>query len=165
MVSISQVSTPEDIADVRELLREYTAWALTLTADLELPPTFEGLESELAALPGIYAPPTGRLLLARHEGRAAGCVAMKGHDALTGELKRLYVRSSFRGLAIGRQLVAAVVEAARQSGYRRLVLDSHRSMTQAHALYREAGFRVVEAPSGFPEALAQVAVFMALDLE
>jgi putative acetyltransferase len=106
MVSITPVSTEADIADTRDLLREYTTWALTLVADLERPPTFEGLEEELATLPGIYVPPAGRLLLARHEGQAAGCIALKPHSAGAGELKRLYVRPAFRGLAIGRHDLA-----------------------------------------------------------
>lgn len=164
MATISQVSTAADIAEVQDLLREYTAWALSLTADLERPPTFEGLEEELATLPGIFVPPAGRLLLARHAGQSAGCIALKGHAAGTGELKRLYVRPAVRGLALGRQLVAAVVQAAREAGYQRLILDSHKSMTQAHALYQAAGFRFVSAPPGFPEAIKPLAVFMELAL-
>jgi GNAT superfamily N-acetyltransferase len=164
MVVIAQVSTAADIAGVQDLLREYTTWALTLSAGFERPPTFEGLEAELAALPGVYAPPAGRLLLARHAGQPAGCIALKPQAADTGELKRLYVRPGFRGLALGRQLVAAVVQAARASGYQRLVLDSNKAMTQAHALYQQAGFRFVAAPSGYPEALKPIVVFMEMDL-
>lgn len=67
MLTISQVSTPTDIQDVQELLREDTTWAFTLAADSDQVPTFQGLERELATLPGIYAPPTGRLLLARQD--------------------------------------------------------------------------------------------------
>jgi putative acetyltransferase len=165
MLTISQVSAPAEIQDVRGLLREYTAWAFTLAADSHAVPTFEGLEQELAALPGVYAPPTGCLLLAQEDRQPAGCVALKERSATTGELKRLYVRPAFRGRDIGRQLVAAVVARARTSGYRRLILDSHVSMTKAHAIYKDAGFRTVSAPADFPEALKPVAVFMELDLE
>ncbi len=163
--AISRVSTPAEIQAVRELLREYIAWAFTFDPDSELAPTFQNMEQELATLPGIYAPPAGCLLLATHDGQAAGCFALKRHDDATGELKRLYVRPAFRGLNIGRRLVAAVVAAARQSGYGRLVLDSHMSMTKAHALYEEAGFRKIGAPADFPEATKAIAVFMEMDLE
>ena len=61
-------------------------------------------------------------------------------------------------------MVAAVVAEAREVGYRRLVLDSHASMTKAHALYEGAGFRKVAAPADFPEALRPIVVFMEMDL-
>ena len=165
MLAISQVSTPSEIKSVQELLREYTAWAFTLTAGSDQAPTFHGLEQELATLPGIYAPPTGCLLLAMQDGQSAGCIALKGHDATTGELKRLYVRPAFRGRNIGRQLVAALIAEARNYGYRRLILDSHISMTKAHEIYMAAGFRKVNTPSDFPEALKPIAVFMELAIE
>jgi GNAT superfamily N-acetyltransferase len=164
MLTISQVKSDTQIGAVQELFREYTAWAFTLTADSDRAPTFQGLEEELATLPGIYTPPTGRLLLARYGDEPAGCVCLKGHDATTSELKRLYVRPRFRGLNIGRQLVNRLVEEARRSGYERIVLDSHRSMEKAHALYEGVGFERVGTPADFPEALKPVVVFMECDL-
>jgi putative acetyltransferase len=164
MITIAQVNSQADITDVRDLLREYTGWAFTLMVARETPPTFEGLEAELASLPGVYMPPAGRLLLARVEGQPTGCIALKPVDAATGELKRLYVRPSFRGLALGQQLVAAIVQAARQAGYRRLILDSHATMAHAHALYKAAGFGIVEAPPDFPTAIKPEVVFMELAL-
>jgi len=157
---IAQVRTADDIREVQELLREYTTWAFTLEAGSEHAPTFQGLETELATLPGIYAPPSGCLLLARRDGRAAGCVALKGHDAATAELKRLYVRPGFRGAKFGAGLVAALLQEARGLGYRRVTLDSHASMRKAHEIYESAGFRRVEAPAGFPEAMKSRVVFM-----
>lgn len=162
MLTIAQVGAPSDVREVQDLLREYTAWAFTLHPDSGQAPTFQGLEQELATLPGIYAPPTGALLLARRDDQPAGCVALKGHDAAVAELKRLYVRPGFRGHAIGERLVASLVDEARRLGYRRLVLDSHKSMTSAHALYRAAGFRDVDAPGGFPEEMKPEVVFMAM---
>lgn len=164
LLTISQVSTPKQIHDVRQLLREYTSWALTVADDSEQAPTFQGLAHELESLPGIYAPPTGSLLLARQDGQPAGCVALKGHDTATGELKRLYVRPAFRGMKIGGQLVAELIEKARKLGYQRLVLDSHISMKAAHAIYQAAGFRKVDTPSDFPEVLKPVVVFMEMSL-
>jgi len=165
MLTISQVKSDAQIVAVRELFREYTAWVLMLTAGSEQAPTFQGLEEELATLPGIYTPPAGRLLLAMQHGEEpAGCVCLKGHDATTCELKRLYVRPKHRGLNIGWQLVNRLVEEARRSGYNRMVLDSHRSMTKAHALYQAVGFKRVSTPADFPEELKPVVVFMECDL-
>jgi putative acetyltransferase len=164
MLTISQVSTPSEMQDVQELLREYTAWAFTLPGDSDQAPPLQGLEQELVTLPGIYAPPTGCLLLALQDGQAAGCIALKGQDATTGEIKRLYVRPAFRGRNIGQQLVAALITEARKIGYQRLILDTHISMTKAHELYVAAGFRKVDTPSDYPEVFKPVAVFMELTM-
>jgi carbonic anhydrase len=164
VVKITQVEAPDDIAGVEGLLREYAAWVLPLTPVGDQAPTFQGLDQELATLPGSYAPPTGALLLATVGGRPAGCIALKGHDAHVAELKRLYVRPGFRGHHIGRGLVAALVAEARRLGFTRLVLDSHMSMTKAHELYMAAGFRKVETPADFPEILKPVVVFMEMAL-
>ena len=164
MPIIAPALSAADLDAVRELIREYTNWAFTLLADpLNVPPTFEGLEEELARLPGPYAPPLGQLFLARPEGQPAGCVALKPAGPSAGELKRLYVRPAFRGLNLGGQLVATVVQAGRAAGYRRLILDSHKSMTNAHALYRAAGFRDVEPPPDFPADIRPSVVFMEMD--
>lgn len=165
VLEIAQVTTPSDVHDAGNLLREYTAWALTLTADLSEVPTFHGLDDELATLPGIYAPPAGRLLLARLDGRPAGTIALKGHDAETAEIKRLYVSPDCRSHDVGHRLVSTVIAEARASGYKRLVLDSHVSMTSAHRIYERAGFRRVDVPDDFPEDLKPIAIFMEADLD
>jgi GNAT superfamily N-acetyltransferase len=165
MVDIVQATTPEQIDVVRGLMREYTTWAASLDPASDEAPTFWLLEEELATLPGIYAPPAGRLFLATVDGAPAGHIALRPHDAATGEVKRLYVQPAFRGLAIGQRLVAAVVEAARTIGYRRLVLDSYHTMTNAHVIYRGAGFRDVDAPADFPRHLVPVVVFMEMTLD
>jgi carbonic anhydrase len=164
VLTIAQAVTPSEIQSVRELLREYTDWAFATTTGSKGAPTFEGLEEELATLPGEFAPPDGRLLLATLDGQTAGCVALRRHDATRGEVKRLYVRPGFRGHNVGGRLVAELIAAARAIGYRGLVLDSHRTMTRAHELYRGAGFRTVEAPADFPVELKSIAVFMEMDL-
>lgn len=164
MTIISQAKSEAEIAAIRELMREYATWAFSIVPGSDESPAWAGFEAELASLPGVYAPPTGRLLLAMQDGQPAGCVCLKGHDAATSELKRLYVRPTFRGQNIGQQLVKVLVEEARQSKYQRIVLDSHISMKKAHAIYLEAGFRLVNAPDDFPEDIKPVVVFMEYDL-
>ncbi|MDP9284797.1 MAG: GNAT family N-acetyltransferase [Actinomycetota bacterium] len=125
-----------DVHDVRELLREYAA-ALTFPLD------FQGFDRELAELPGAYAPPKGALLVARADGAAAGCVALRPLDETTCELKRLYVRRAHRGRGVGRLLVASILEEARRQGYRVMRLDTVPGMEAAQALYEQLGFREI----------------------
>lgn len=160
---VRQVTTPEEIVATRGLLREYVDWAL-VGKDGANAPAFEGVEEELATLPGVFAPPDGRLLLATLDGRPAGTIALRRHDESRGEVKRLYVPPALRGRRVGEALVTAAVDAAREIGYERLVLDSHHTMTSAHRLYQQAGFRVVPAPDEFPEELKPLVVFMEMEL-
>jgi putative acetyltransferase len=164
MLNISQVESEGQIVAARELFREFVDWVFTLAVGHENAPTFDGLDEELRTLPGIYTPPTGRLLLAAINEQPAGCICLKGHDATTCELKRLYVRPAFRGLKIGWQLVNLLVDEARQAGYQRMVLDSHIEMKKAHTLYQAMGFQIVETPEDFPEHLKSTVVFMECDL-
>lgn len=152
--AIHVASTPEDVAQARDLFREYADW---LKVDL----CFQGFERELATLPGDYAPPDGRLLLAWHHEKPVGCIALHRVDATTGEVKRLYVRPEARGSRTGRRLVEQVIAAARAIGYRRLVLDTLPQMAQAQALYRSFGFG--EIPVYYANPLPGV-IYLALDL-
>jgi putative acetyltransferase len=131
--TFAQVQGPELVATARMLFREY---AEAIGTDLE----YQGFSSELAALPAPYMPPGGALLIASIGDDVAGCVALRPLDAATGEMKRLYVRPGFQGMGLGRRLVEAVIETARDAGYRELRLDTLASMESAQALYRQLGF-------------------------
>lgn len=138
-LKIIQVETPEQIAAVRELFLEY---AQSLNFSL----CFQSFDQELAALPGEYAPPSGRLLLAESSGRRAGCVALHRLEDGICEMKRLYVRPEFRGHKIGRRLAEAVIAEARAAGYERMRLDTVAPvMREAVQLYRELGFYEIPA--------------------
>ena len=136
MLKIVPADTPEDLRQARALFEEYAA---SLGFDLG----FQDFAAELAGLPGDFAPPRGRLLLAFHEGRLAGCVALRELDEGACEMKRLYVRPGFRDLRAGRALAEAIIAEARGIGYARMRLDTVPSMERARALYRSLGFEEI----------------------
>jgi putative acetyltransferase len=136
MLSILQVENPEHLAIARQLIEEYAAW-------LEFKLCFQGFEDEMRSLPGKYAPPAGRLLLALWDGKPAGVIALRPLDEPgLCEMKRLYVRPEFRGHHIGRLLAEHVIREAAEIGYSRMRLDTVAGkMDSAIAMYRELGFK------------------------
>jgi putative acetyltransferase len=125
-------------------LEEVRALFLEYAGSLGFSLCFQGFDEELRALPGMYAPPRGRLLLAIEDDRPAGCVGLHPWDADAAEMKRLYVRPAFRGRGLGRILAEAALAEARSIGYRSIRLDTIAShMQSAIALYRDLGFREI----------------------
>lgn len=149
----------ENVELVRGLFKEYGAWGQA--KGIVFPEEFQAFQEQLANLPGCFAPPDGRLLLAMHQGRAAGCVALRklGDDVC--EMKRLYVAPAFRRLGIGRALAEAVIEQARKIGYASMRLDTVAAMKVAGVLYVSLGFKEIEAYRYNP---LEDAKFMELEL-
>lgn len=134
---LRQADNLELVAIARQLFGEY---ANAIGTDLE----YQGFSAELAGLPKPYTPPQGALLIAFIGADVAGCVALRPLDGRAAEMKRLYVRAAYRSLGLGKRLVEAVIQAARQAGYSELRLDTLPSMASAQVLYRRLGF--VEIP-------------------
>ena len=134
MLKIVPATAAQDLEDIRTLFGEYSR----LVAEALC---FQNFDQELEALPGLYAPPGGVLLIARDKDAAAGCVALRQLDAGSGEMKRMYVRDAYRGSGLGRRLALAVIEEARKRKYSRVVLDTLPKLAPAIALYRDLGFR------------------------
>jgi len=137
MVSIKQAATADSFLQARQLFEEYQA---ALGVDLG----FQDFENELANLPGQYAAPGGRLLLASADSRVAGCVALRPLSGDECEMKRLFVRPAFRAHGVGRMLAERIIAEARSIGYRRMCLDTLPSMGRAQQLYEALGFREIE---------------------
>ncbi len=154
-MTFAQAESPAQIAHARELFLEY---AQSLGFSL----CFQNFDKELAGLPGEYAPPDGRLLLAEYEGLLAGCVALHGLEPGICEMKRLYLRPQFRGKSLGRILAERIIAEARQIGYRHMRLDTVEPvMKDAVAMYRKLGFKEIAAYCANPMAGA---LYMELEL-
>ena len=135
-IDLVRATSAEQIATVRSLFKEYEA-----SLGIEL--TFQGFAEEVAALPGAYAPPAGRLFLATSGVDPAGCVALRPLGGGLCEMKRLYVRPIARGARLGRRLAETVIREARAIAYTRMRLDTLPSMKEAFALYQTLGFREI----------------------
>jgi putative acetyltransferase len=145
-LTMTQVETPAQIEQARELFLEY---AQSLGFSL----CFQSFDEELAGLPGDYAPPGGRLLLAKYRDLLAGCVALHGLEPGVCEMKRLYLRPQFRGRGLGRVLAETVIAEARLIGYGKIRLDTVEPvMPNAVAMYRRLGFTEIEAYRSNPIA-------------
>ena len=156
--AIRHAASATDFALARALIQEY---ADSLNVDL----CFQDFAAELAGLPGAYAPPHGRLLLAGTPGAAFGCIALRslasGTDPAVGEVKRLYVQPTQRAGGWGRRLVEALLAEAQGIGYRELKLDTLARLTAARALYAQLGFR--ECAAYYVNPLPEV-VYMSMTL-
>jgi putative acetyltransferase len=139
-IRLLHVDAPPWIEPAREILREY---AQGLGIDL----CFQNFEAELAALPGEYAAPQGRLLLAFVGDALAGCGGLRAlpdvDHANACEMKRLYVRPAFRRFGLGRALAEALLDEARRAGYSVMLLDTLDEMESARELYSTLGFEEV----------------------
>jgi putative acetyltransferase len=151
---LRQATSPEDVATCRELFLEYQR-------GLGVSLCFQGFDAELAALPGDYAPPRGRLVLALAGGRPAGCVALRPLFHRDAEMKRLFVRPKHRGAGLGRVLADHVIAEARALGYETLKLDTLPQMKAAQRMYEKLGFRDTAPYNDNPVGGVR---FLALDL-
>lgn len=123
---------------VRSLFLEYES---TLNVDL----CFQGFQKELAELPGEYARPSGRLLVAFKRDEAVGCGAFRKLEGDVCEMKRLFVRPKHQGRSIGSALARALIQGAQAAGYSRMRLDTMPEMRRAISMYRALGFQEIPA--------------------
>lgn len=154
-MEIRQALGEEEIAIARDLFRAYEA-------EMGIGLCFQGFESELAGLPGEYAPPSGRLLLAWVDDRPVGCVALRRIDDGICEMKRLYLEPPSRRGGSGRRLTLALIREARAIGYHQMRLDTLPVMQAAVELYRTLGFRSIPPYRHNP---IEGALYLELDLD
>jgi ribosomal protein S18 acetylase RimI-like enzyme len=152
--ALAEALDAQSVEACRALFREYEN-------GLGVSLCFQGFDNELATLPGAYARPRGRLLLARIAGEPAGCAALRPLGDRDGEMKRLYVRPAYRGMGIGRMLAECVIDEARAMGFATVKLDTLPSMNDAQRMYAGLGFVDVAPYNDNPIAGTR---FMSLDL-
>lgn len=145
---IEPVECGASLAEVRTLLQEY--WD-----SFGFTPCFQNFGDELAGLPGDYAPPDGRLALAKISDEPAGCIAFRRVDGDRAEAKRLFVRPAFRGLGLGRALLDWAMDEARTAGYREIVGDTMPAMRDALSLYDRMGFERVGTAAAVQPSLSR----------
>ena len=152
--TVVHARTPAEIEDARSIFKEYQS---SVGVDL----CFQDFEQELKQLPGEYSEPRGCILLALVESKLAGCVALRPLSSDICEMKRMYVRPSFRGQGLGRILAQDIIAEARKRRYRKMRLDSLSSMREALSLYESLGFVQIDAYRLNP---VEGAVFLELNL-
>lgn len=140
---VSVASWPADSADVRSLVNEYVEW-LTAASGVDPAVVQPSLVAELEAIEQWYAPPNGRMVLARVDGAAAGIVGIHVLERGVAELKRVYLRPDARGQDLGRRMTEVAIRESRRLGAKRIVLEtSPRVMPAAYRIYLERGFREI----------------------
>jgi len=168
MIEIVQATTTGEIDAVRALMRAFVVWHRQRhTEDVALIDRYfdqREFEQELAGLPGKYAPPKGRLLLARKAGQVAGCVALRELGGDTCEMKRMFVPPALHGQGVGRALADRVLSEAKTAGYERMRLDTSIRQVEAIRLYESAGFVRIEPYYQLPDEMKNWLVFMELRL-
>ena len=161
-MEIRLAASAEDLEQIKHLFREYFEW---IRRDLEVDMSYQGVEDELASLPGAFSLPDGCLLLAESDGQTVGCVALRRHDTHTCELKRMYVKPEYRGRGIGRALGERIIHEAKCKGYQLMVLDTEVSLKNAQQLYDSLGFKLTQQYYEVPPDILKRTIFMELALQ
>lgn len=145
MSRLALPETPQDWEDIRALCAAYLdhlgaadpGAAAVLAANYPQ----AARAALMADLPLLHTPPSGLCLLVRDAGdRAIGTGGYVQFDAATAELKRVYVSPQGQGNGLGRVLVTALIDGARDVGYASIVLDTMHFLTPAIRLYLDLGF-------------------------
>ena len=168
MLAISSATTHEQLNSVRRLMRAFVDWHRQRhQQDIALiDQYFDGkaFEEEVTNLPGKYAPPRGRLLLALYDDQPAGCVALREIDAQSCEMKRMFVYPQFQGKKVGRGLAESLIREAKTIGYSSMLLDTSFRQVEALNLYQSLSFKRIDPYYELAPELKSWLVFMELSL-
>jgi GNAT superfamily N-acetyltransferase len=165
---IRRADSKQDLEAVAQLMRAFVEWHYQRhSADRHIIDSYfdpAKFAAELADLPGEFAPPSGELLIAEENRRIGGCVALRSLGGEACEMKRMFVAPQLHGRGVGLLLGRAIVERAKELGYRRMLLDTGPAQREAQGLYRKLGFKHVEPYYDLSPELQDWLVFMELDL-
>ena len=167
-VEIRDAKLPNDIDFVRRLWIDYLTWgndSMQMLYGVHPHNPNEQVEQDIQMIEK-FLPPNGRLFLAFVDTEACGIGCLKKIDEETGEVKRMYVSPSFRKIGAGRAILQSLINAAKEAGYRKVLLDSPKFMEAAHSLYRSFAFKDIPVypEVEIPEEFRQYLLFMELDL-
>ena len=132
-ITYKKLETGEEIIKAKELIVEYIRW---LNEDL----TYQNIDDELINFPQKYAEPEGTFIIAKDDDTVAGCVGLKKRDESICEMKRLFVNDQYKGQGIGKKLVELIIEEARYKNYRKMRLDTLKTMENALKIYYKNNF-------------------------
>lgn len=167
-VKVKEAKLPDDINSIRQLWIDYLTWGNNNFQELYGVHPHNPKESVEQDIKEIdkFLPPHGRLMLAFVDDQPCGIGCLKKINEEIGEIKRMYVNPSFRNIGAGRAILQSLVDAAKETGYKKVKLDSPKFMEAAHALYRSFGFKEIPAYAEveIPEEFNQYLLFMELDL-
>ena len=129
--------TKEEITKAKELIIEYIKW---LNQDL----AFQNIEDELINFPKKYEEPDGAFIIAKDNDKVIGCVGLKKLDDNICEMKRLFVNDIYRGKGVGKRLVEKIIEEAKDKNYKKMRLDTLKTMESALKIYYKNNFYKIE---------------------
>ncbi len=167
---ITSATEVPDRAALNALLLEFYAAVLRKFAAAGGPPNYtpEDLIASFWTNLHKVLPPTGRLILVHDTNeRLVGCGTLHQARPDAGELKRLYVRPEAKGCGLGRAIVDARIEAAREMGWRTLLVDAVKGNREMSRIYEKLGFRYIDRypECSDPGEVAEFFIYMQLDLD
>ena len=168
IVEVREVDLSTDINSVRKLWTDYLTWGndnMQLNYGVHPHNPTEQVELDIKSI-DKFLPPNGRLMLAFIDNNACGIGCLKSINEEIGEVKRMYVNPSFRKIGAGRAILQSLINAAKETNYKKVRLDSPKFMLAAHSLYRGFGFKDIPVypEVEIPEEFRQHLLFMELDL-
>lgn len=168
MINILQAMLPSHEEVIHDLFGEYLRWVCPIIyQEYKVEFDAESILSHDVATLNIFLPPQGLLLLAYEDNTIAGCACVRMIGNRIAELKRMYVRPEFRRKGIGKALVQESIKRVRDLKCNEMRLDSAGFMSDAHRVYRSAGFSdtMPYEESEIPEEYRKYWIFMKLNLE
>jgi GNAT superfamily N-acetyltransferase len=168
VVEINEAKLPNDIDFIRQLWIDYLTWGndtMQMLYGVHPHDPKDSVEQDIKMI-DKFLPPNGRLILAFIDNKPCGIGCLKSINEEIGEIKRMYVNPSFRKIGAGRAILQSLLNAAKETGYKKVRLDSPKFMEAAHSLYRSFGFKDISAypEVEIPEEFRQYLLFMELDL-
>ena len=167
-IEIREAKLPHDIDCIKQLWTDYLTWGndkMQLLYGVHPHNPAEAVKEDIKNI-DKFLPPNGRLVLAFIDNKSCGIGCLKSINDEIGEIKRMYVDPSFRKIGAGRAILQGLLNAAKETGYQKVRLDSPLFMEAAHSLYRSFGFTEIPVYNEveIPEEFRQYLLFMEIDL-